>query len=170
MLFKTFLLGLLALLHPFDFSWAGDGQNENGSLVQAPPEGMVLVPAGKGSGVWMAQESIKWNIPKSFYIDKFEITVGQYNKYLRSLGKVLKRDRTPAYFEQADVVKHSTLPVVGISWQQTMLYCKAMGKRLPVGSEWKMAAVRKGDEKAGPNDTAFLNLDRIGDKSKFNKR
>ncbi|GJL52949.1 MAG: hypothetical protein NPIRA02_00810 [Nitrospirales bacterium] len=112
--------------------------------------------------MWLGQMSIKWSIEKPFFIDQFESTVGEYKKYLDSLGRVPKRDLTPAYLEQAELPRHADFPVVGVTWRQASLYCKAMGKRLPTGAEWKMAAVRKGNEKAGPGDLPLLDLDQLG--------
>ncbi|GJL61899.1 MAG: hypothetical protein NPIRA04_05530 [Nitrospirales bacterium] len=162
MLFKTILLGILALLHPFEFSWAADSQSGIRSLANSPPEGMVLVPAGDGIGLWLGQMSIKWTIEQPFLIDQFEVTVEDYRNYLDPIGNVLKRDLAPAYFEQAEVSKHAKYPVVGVTWRQAMLYCRAVGKRLPTSAEWKMAAVRRGDEKVGSGGVAFLNLDELG--------
>ncbi len=162
MLFRNFLAVIFAFLFPFELLWAADGQSRQNSLGESPPEGMVLVPEGRGSGIWKGQKSIKWTIEKPFLIDQFEVTVGSYRVYLEPLGEVLKRDLTPAYFEQVIFPKHADFPVVGVTWRQAMLYCKAMGKRLPTSAEWKMAAVRKGDKKAGPGGVAFLNLDDLG--------
>jgi len=122
---------------------------------------MVFVPGGRGV-IWWKNDIIgNWSVKKSFFIDKFEITIREYRKYLEPLSKVQKRDLTPTYWEQTKVPQHNKFPVIGVSWRQAALYCKAMAKRLPASVEWMMAAVRKGEESAGPKGVARFNEDKL---------
>ncbi|HBP89214.1 MAG TPA: hypothetical protein DD706_16120 [Nitrospiraceae bacterium] len=162
MLTRIFLSSILALLFPYEFSLATDVQSGTGRIAKSPPGEMMLIPAGKGVTRWGGQIFRKLIFDRPFYVDKFEVTVEEYDKYLSPKGKVQKRDLTPAYFEQAELPKHAKYPVVGVTWRQAELYCKAMGKRLPANVEWMMAAVRKGDETAGPGGVALFDLDELG--------
>lgn len=73
------------------------------------------------------------NLP-SFSISKTEITVAQYQAYCELTGKSLPPGNTKA-----------SHPVVNVSWQDAVDYCKWAGGRLPTEAEWEFTA------KAGKN-------------------
>jgi iron(II)-dependent oxidoreductase len=115
---------------------------------------MALIPAGdfyQGS----SEEMVDWAISKfhaesrewyrdetpvtkvyldDFFIDKNEVTVGQYKIYVKETGKP-----KPKYFENPNF-NQDNQPVVGISWQEANDYCAWKGKRLPTESEWEKAS------------------------------
>lgn len=162
MLFRVLLFGLLALLFPFELSWAKADQSGDSATAKLPPEWMVLIPAGKGIEWWDGIVFSHWIVKTPFLIDRFEVTVGEYREYLDPQPEIRRRDLSPAYIEQTDLLKHSRLPVVGVTWRQASLYCKSVGKRLPENVEWMMAALRKEDLKAGPGGIARFNKDTFG--------
>lgn len=71
----------------------------------------------------------------AFYIDKYEVTVGQYKKFIKATGY-----HAPGW---SSVSKHSPTdkhPIMGVSWEHAQTYCKWAGKRLPTEAEWEKAA------------------------------
>ncbi len=80
-----------------------------------------------------------------FYMDKFEVTVGRYAKFLKAMGNV----GTPEEWETVNLPADSELPVVGIDWTDASSYCRWSGRRLPTEAEWERAA-RGNDERKYP--------------------
>jgi formylglycine-generating enzyme required for sulfatase activity len=100
---------------------------------------MVLVPAG---GFLMGSENGDQEIRPihvvhidDYYIDKFEVTVGQYERFLGATAR-----KPPRHWEQIDLNHHRDRPVVGVDWEDAQAYCAWTGKRLPSEAEWEKAA------------------------------
>jgi formylglycine-generating enzyme required for sulfatase activity len=72
----------------------------------------------------------------AFYIDKFEVTVGRYARFLKATGSV----SPPEDWNEVDVQQAAELPVIGVSWNDAQAYCHWAGKRLPTEAEWEKAA------------------------------
>ena len=70
----------------------------------------------------------------AFKIDKFEVTVGDYTKYMEATGKLPPRE-----FENPRL-NHPRQPVVSLPWQLAKDYCLWAKKRLPTEAEWEKAA------------------------------
>jgi formylglycine-generating enzyme required for sulfatase activity len=102
---------------------------------------MVLVPAGTfvmGDNNHRPDERPEHEvILQSYYIDKFEVTNEQYQRFCDETHRSYPPSPfwNPQYFESQP---HS--PVVGVSWDDAMAYAKWAGKRLPTEEEWEKAA------------------------------
>jgi formylglycine-generating enzyme required for sulfatase activity len=108
------------------------------------PGEMVLIPAGdfilgtndKESPAY-PQQTV--NLP-AFWIDKYEVTNAEFldfsiaNSYS---GEGAKEGKDWRAFFTPDKARN---PVVYITWNDALAYCKAKGKRLPTELEWEKAA------------------------------
>jgi len=81
----------------------------------------------------------------TFYIDRYEVTVGRYATFLAATGSV----QPPEAWDQLDRETQKELPVVGVDWKDANAYCSWAGRRLPTDAEWEKAA-RGTDERRYP--------------------
>ncbi len=129
---------------------------------------MVFVPAGSfvmGSDAGREDERPPHEVYlHAFYIDRTEVTVANYARFLTRRGSltgcdghvcadVWPENPQAALEETANGYRprpgFARLPIFWVSWYGAQAYCQAQGKRLPTEAEWEKAA-RGTDGRAYP--------------------
>ena len=94
---------------------------------------MVLVPAGTftiGNAQGRPAERPEREVELSaYYIDQHEVSIGQYNHYLKSVGK-------PPREADGDADR----PLTRVTWDEAQDFLKWAGKALPTEPQWEKAA------------------------------
>lgn len=74
---------------------------------------------------------------KGFYIDRYEVTIGQYKDFLNNTGYF----RTPKHWSEITSAGFmNNYPVAFVTWEDAAAYAQWAGKRLPAENEWEKAA------------------------------
>lgn len=106
--------------------------------VETPvPDKMVLIPAGKFV-MWHRKSNDRQDNSvyiAAFYIDKYEVTVGEYKQFVNETGH-----RSPDWEKIAEYSPSDKHPMIYVNWFDAMLYARWVGKRLPTAAEWEKAA------------------------------
>jgi len=95
---------------------------------------MVLIPAGEfimGSDTGGSDEKPVHKVYlDAYYIDKYEVTFEQYDKFCEATGRRKPRDSGWG---------RGNRPVINVSWNDAVAYAEYYGKRLPTEAEWEKA-------------------------------
>lgn len=153
-----------ALLAGCGLVWAGAGDTEApaaGMEIVCPTDGarMVYVPAGEfimgmdeneahtvaqhlgykdadALWAWETYPRHTVNLP-GFFIDKYEVTVRRWQRFVRASGHMTKSKETTRHFDKPEEL---LLPAGEITWEEAQQYSRWAGKSLPTEAQWEKAA------------------------------
>jgi formylglycine-generating enzyme required for sulfatase activity len=113
--------------------------HEKRASAQPPDRSMAVVPVGPfmmGSSMGDADEQPVHRVyVETFFMDKYQVSVGQYAKFLDATSQEAPPDWTTMNRSQ-----YQKRPIVNVDWMDADAYCTWAGKRLPTEAEWEKAA------------------------------
>ena len=105
------------------------------------PAEVVAATYDKFGDLIMAETIIperKIQVGDTFYMDAYQVTVGQFEKFLRSSSYV---PNEPINWNRVyEISPTDNHPMVFVTWYDATAYAKWAGKRLPTEEEWELAA------------------------------
>jgi formylglycine-generating enzyme required for sulfatase activity len=122
------------------------------TYVKAQKQEPVVRPSASVSGKGGKMVSVS---DYGFYIDKNEVTNGQYAEFLNAKGNQSEGGVTWLEIESSDALieqrggrfsaksGYGNHPVIEVSWYGAQAYCAWAGKRLPTEAEWQQACQGK---------------------------
>ena len=108
---------------------------------------LVFIPAGSFTmGSREARPIHEVDVKEPFYIGKTEVTNAAYRSFLDASAYDGKGDTDPAYDlylrhfrEKSLMSKDDDYPIVWISWNNAVAFCKWAGLKLPTEAQWEHA-------------------------------
>jgi len=140
------IMGILrgTTLTPFEEASTEPPQAEPEHVSHENPidEELVTIPGGSflrgttsGGFDEQPQRTVSLN---TFAIDRYEVTNFQYQQFVAATGH-RKASPPSRYAKSIGKMRGVNQPVVYVSWDDAMAYCRWKGRRLPSEAEWEKA-------------------------------
>lgn len=126
------VLLLLAACYPAMMTWLHRWTNPiDGQRYAWIPPGEFLLGCSPGDSSCDDDEkpASRQTVANGFWLATTEVTVKQWNAYATKHG-----------LKPLDEEGHGDLPVMGVTRDEAIAYCRAVGARLPTEREWEYAA------------------------------
>jgi eukaryotic-like serine/threonine-protein kinase len=112
----------------------------DGKVMVEVPAGEFLMGSVKGDSEAAADEYPQRRVYlDAFWIDKTEVTVGEYRKFCQTTGRSMPEAPEFGGQEDSSLVQENN-PIVYVSWEDASAYAAWANKRLPTEAEWEKAA------------------------------
>ena len=130
--------------------------NEGREMVEIP-EGPFTMGASEGDPDEVPSHPVYL---KTFYIDLKEVSQSEYDRF----AQMTKRNKpmVPVFEDDISNLINPNYPVVGITWNDAVAYCRWAGKRLPTEAEWEKSSRGEGRRRYPWGDTfdgVYANVD-----------
>jgi sulfatase modifying factor 1 len=126
---------------------------KDGSILIFVPGGRFVAGVPGPPGIQLTESQVDTT---GYYIDKFEVTVAQYTKFVTETKYVTEAEKEGSSWialvgkppekkvgvswKDPGFPQEGNHPVVFVSWEDAKAYCDWAGKRLPTELEWEKAA------------------------------
>lgn len=138
---KTFVAGALLFLTISLTSFA-IGSTLSNEMVMVPAGEFLMGTPEDGLSYDDEQPQRKVYIG-SFLIDRYEVTNALYQEFVDATGHPAPSHQKPEFslwLDKTPLPGSEQHPVVNVSWEDAVAYCRWQDKRLPTEAEWEKAA------------------------------